>query len=93
VLVVDEFLLELAVLVVGLFFEIVGKLHSSLPLFFSLLLLGYGKLVISEFPELGEFFLLFLCAEDLPLLSDQLILPGLFNGCLHFKSPLLLLLE
>jgi hypothetical protein len=83
----DEFFLIFAILVIGLFFEIVGQLHSSLSLLLSFLLLSYSQLVVSELPELGELAFLLLFAKDLLLCSHDLILSGLLNGSLHLVSP------
>jgi hypothetical protein len=92
-LVHDEFFLSLAVLFIGLFFEVVGKLYSSLSLLLSFLLLSYCQLVLSELPELGKLAFFLLLAEDFFLCPHKLILSRFLDGSLHLDSSLFFFLE
>ena len=85
-LVVNEVLLSLHVLFFLLLLQIVRKLHASLSLFLALLLLSNCKLLVSKLPELSEFHLFPLGVSNLFVLSIDLVLSALFDGCLHFSS-------
>ena len=93
VLGVHEVLLSLHVLLVSLSLKIVGQLDAALSLLFSFLLLGDGKFLVSQFPELTEFPFFSLLVLGLLLLSVDLILARFLDGLLHFSASALLLLE
>ena len=92
-LLINEIWFSLIILLLCLFFEIVGKFDSSLSLFFSFLLFSNCQLFISEFPEFSKLLFFALFVSLVFVNPGNLILSTLINSCFHFSSSSFLLFE